>query len=318
MRVLITGVTGFVGGYLASHLGQDPQLELYAIVRDPKRLLPSLHKRVVIFTGDLCNAEFVVQTLKKIQPNQLYHLAGQSAEPQAWSDPWSTFQANVQGQLNLLSGMIDLGLKTRFLTVTSSKVYGAVPSSQMPISEATPLRPDSPYGVSKAAQDLMAQQYYLSHQLPVIRVRAFNHIGPRQSTAFVTAAFAHQIASIEAGLREPIMKVGNLAVKRDFTDVEDVVRAYQGLMSQGEPGQVYNVSSGKAVAVQQLLDILLRLSEVNIEIKQDAARMRPSDQPISYGNIIKIRQEINWEPTISIEDSLARILDYWRLLITNC
>ncbi len=317
MRVLITGVTGFVGGYLASHLGQDPQLELYAIVRDSKRLLPSLHKRVVIFAGDLCNAEFVAQTLKKIQPNQLYHLAGQSAEPQAWSDPWSTFQTNVQGQLNLLSGMIDQGLKPRFLTVTSSKVYGAVPSSQMPINEATPLRPDSPYGVSKAAQDLMAQQYHLSHHLPVIRVRAFNHIGPRQNKAFVTAAFAHQIASIEAGLREPIMKVGNLAVKRDFTDVEDVVRAYQGLMSQGKPGQVYNVSSGKAVAVQELLDILLNLSEVNIEIKPDAARMRPSEQPISYGDITKIRQEINWEPTISIEDSLARILDYWRLLVTN-
>jgi GDP-4-dehydro-6-deoxy-D-mannose reductase len=194
-------------------------------------------------------------------------------------------------------------------------VYGAVPAEELPVNEDTPLRPVNPYGVSKVAQDLLALQYHLSHGVDVLRVRAFNHLGPRQSPQFVAASFARQIAEAEAGLRPPLLKVGNLEAQRDFTDVADVVRAYALLMEKGEPGQAYNIGSGHARSVRCLLDVLLGMSKVAIHIEQDPDRARPVDAPIIVADVTRLRDATGWAPTISFEESLRRVLDYWRSVI---
>ena len=307
MRVLITGITGFAGSYLADALKNDPSVMLFGVARQPANLLPELHGQVHCFMGDLLSTEFVQTVLREVQPEVVYHLAGQASVAAAWSQPWQTMQTNLQPQLNLLEGLISLQMSPHFLSVTSSKVYGDITAAEMPLTEETPLCPDNPYGVSKAAQDLMAQQYHLSHRLPIIRVRPFNHIGPRQSDDFVTAAFARQIAMIEAGLLPPVVRVGNLTAQRDFTDVRDIVRGYIRLIEAGQPGEVYNLGSGRAVAIEQILTTLLDFSQIDIQVEQDPARMRPVDQPISYGAIDKIEQQLGWQPQIDLKTSLQEM-----------
>ncbi len=174
------------------------------------------------------------------------------------------------------------------------------------------MRPDNPYGVSKVAQDVLALQYHLSHGIDTLRVRAFNHIGPRQSPFFVAASFAKQIAEIEAGLMEPVIRVGNLEAQRDFTDVIDVMRAYALLVEHGRPGDAYNVGTGRAHAISYLLEILLSHTNINIAIEPDHARMRPSDVPVIYADNTKLRSETGWQPIYKFEGSLHRVLDYWR------
>jgi GDP-4-dehydro-6-deoxy-D-mannose reductase len=208
--------------------------------------------------------------------------------------------------------MIKLKSKARLLVVASNEVYGQVRSDQLPVTEDEPLRPDNPYGVSKVAQDVMALQYHLSHGVDVLRIRAFNHIGPRQGASFVAASFAKQIAEIEAGLREPVLWVGNLEVQRDFTDVVDVVRAYALLMERGRSGEAYNVGTGQAYSISYLLEVLLKLTTIIISIKPDPTRMRPSDVPIIYADNNKLRLQTAWEPIYKFEESLQRVLDYWR------
>ncbi|RME43990.1 MAG: SDR family oxidoreductase, partial [Caldilineae bacterium] len=302
----------FAGGYLAEELAKDPALSLYGVTRRAQPLRPPLHERVTCLHGDLRSAAFVREVLAQVRPDVIYHLAGQAFVPEAWSKPWETVEANVRPQLNLFQAMIDLGLAARFLSVTSSKVYGHAPAERMPLREDAPFSPDNPYGVSKATQDLLARQYYLSHRLPVIVARPFNHIGPRQKETFVTASFARQIALAEAGVRSPVVRVGNLSAARDFTDVRDVVRAYILLVEKGRPGEAYNVGSGRAVVVQAILEQLVSMSRVPIRVEQDPARMRPIDQPLSYGDTTKIRAETGWQPAIPLEVSLRDILDYWR------
>ncbi len=182
--------------------------------------------------------------LAEVKPEAIYHLAGQAFVPTSWSSPWETFENNVLPQLNILQAMLAQGSKARLLVVASNEVYGHVSVDKLPVNEEMPMRPDNPYGVSKVAQDVLALQYHLSHGVDVLRVRAFNHIGPRQSPVFVAASFAKQIAEIEAGLREPVLHVGNLEAQRDFTDVVDVMRAYALLVEHGQSGEAYNVGTG--------------------------------------------------------------------------
>lgn len=314
MRILITGVTGFAGGYLASHLAQNKSAELFGADIHP-RILPELKDRVALFVGDLQSPEYVTDTLKQVRPDAIYHLAGQPFVPTAWSNPWQTIQLNVLPQLNLIKGLIELEMNPRFLSVTSGKMYGLVSDELIPLKEETPFQPDNPYDLSKVTQDLMAQQYFLSHQLNIIRARPFNHIGPRQTSRFVAAAFAEQIARVEAGLSEPVIRVGNLAVARDFSDVQDIVRAYRLLVEKGRPGEAYNIGSGRAVEVQHILDVLLSLSDTEIKIEPDPSRMRPVDQPVSYGDNTKIKTETGWQPEIPLEESLRNILDFWRRIV---
>lgn len=310
MRVLITGINGFAGGYLATYLNQKQSATLYGIDISPRRLTSGFEAEV--FVGDLLDEAFVKEILAQVKPDAIYHLAGQASVSSAWTQPWRTFELNVHPQLNLFKGMIELGLETRFLSVTSSKVYSHACNAKVPFVEDEPVCPDNPYSLSKVTEDLMAFQYHLSHNLQVIRARPFNHIGPRQRPDFVTAAFAKQIALAEAGLTPPVIKVGNLSAARDFSDVRDVVRAYAMLVEKGRPGEAYNIGSGRAVVIQGILDRLIALSRIKIKVEQDPERMRPVDQPLSYGDTGKIKREIGWQPKIPLDETLANILDYWR------
>lgn len=311
MRALITGITGFAGGHLAQIL-LDRDDEVFGVARHTEKGLEHLKRQVRLITADLCDPTAVANLLTHVQPEAIYHLAGQPFVPTAWADPWGTLENNIRPQLNILQTLVKQKLKPRLLIVASNQVYGHVRSDQLPINEETPLRPDNPYGVSKVAQDILGLQYYLSHGVDVLRVRAFNHIGPRQSPVFVTASFARQIAQIEAGLIEPTIRVGNLEAKRDFTDVNDVMRAYTLLVDQGDPGEAYNVGTGQAHSIQYLLEQLLSYSQVKIQVKQDPARLRPSDVSVIYADNSKLRAKTGWEPKVKFEESLKRVLDFWR------
>lgn len=311
MRALITGITGFAGSHLAQTL-LDQGDEVFGVARDEGYGLGHLSQKITPVITDLRNPNAVSESLEQFQPDAIYHLAGQAFVPTAWANPWSTIENNVQPQLNILQAMIAQKSRARLLIVASNEVYGQAQKEQLPVKEDTPLCPRNPYGVSKVTQDILALQYHLSHNIDVLRVRAFNHIGPRQSPFFVAASFAKQIAEIEAGLTDPVIWVGNLEAQRDFTDVVDVMRAYALLVEHGQPGEAYNVGTGKAYSIKQLLDSLLNLTTLEIEVKQDPARMRPSDVPIIYADNTKLRLHTGWKPIYNFEDSLCRVLDYWR------
>ncbi len=310
MRALITGITGFAGGHLAQIL-LDRGDELFGVDCRTETELKHL-KKLPLINADLRDPATINALLSDIQPEAIYHLAGQAFVPTAWDDPWGTMESNIRPQLNILQAMVKQKSKARLLIVASNQVYGQVQKDQLPINEEMPLRPDNPYGVSKVAQDILGLQYHLSHGLDVLRIRAFNHIGPRQNPVFVSASFARQIALIEAGLIEPIIRVGNLEAKRDFTDVRDVMHAYALLVEYGESGQAYNVGTGQAHSIQYLLDVLLSYSKAKIKIEPDRARMRPSDIPTVYADTNKLCSKTAWKPEFKFEDSLRNVLDYWR------
>jgi GDP-4-dehydro-6-deoxy-D-mannose reductase len=312
VRVLITGVSGFAGSYLAEHLLAYGGYQIWGAVRQGPGQAAHLEGQVHFVSAELTEPEQVRDLLTRVQPEAIYHLAGQSFVAASWRDPWQTLETNIRGLLNLIEGLYHLKLGARLLSVGSNEEYGLVRPDDLPIRETTPARPNSPYGVSKAAQDLLGLQYFLSYGLPIIRVRPFNHIGPRQNDRFVAQAFARQIAEAEAGLRPATIQVGNLDAARDFSDVRDVVRAYHLLMEQGQPGEVYNVGSGTPHKVHELLDLLLSLSQVTIRVETDPERLRPSDVPISYADISKITATVGWTPRIPFEQSVYDVLTYWR------
>ena len=311
MRALITGITGFAGGHLAQIL-VDQGDEVFGVDIRPAQGLAHLSPAITSVTADLSDPAVITKLLSDIQPEAIYHLAGQPFVPTSWQDPWGTFENNTRPQLNILQAMVQQKSKARLLIVASNQVYGKVRPDQLPVKEDTPFRPDNPYGVSKVAQDMLGLQYHLSHGVDVLRVRAFNHIGPRQSPAFVSSSFAKQIAEIEAGQAEPVICVGNLEAQRDFTDVVDVMRAYALLVEHGLPGEAYNVGTGQAHSIQYLLDVLLDYCHVQIKIEADLARMRPSDVPILYADNNKLKAATGWTPTYTFEQSLKRVLNYWR------
>ncbi len=310
MKALITGVDGFVGGHLARYLLEQPDTTVSGTTLPSVEHFPHLSRAGVhLHQVNLTDKEAVIKLLRETNPDHIYHLAAQSFVPESFEHPWETLKNNIQGQLNILCGMLELGLNARILIVSSAEVYGPVSPDDIPIDEQQPFKPTSPYSVSKVAQDMLGLQYYLSHNLPVIRVRPFNHIGPGQSTRFVAPAFASQIAAIEAGRQEPVLYVGYLNAKRDFTDVRDMVRAYRLVMSLGEPGSVYNAGSGQAHSIRELLDILLMHTDAPIEVKVDAARMRPVEVPIIVCNPGKIRATTGWRPEYTFEQTLIDILN---------
>jgi GDP-4-dehydro-6-deoxy-D-mannose reductase len=227
-------------------------------------------------------------------------------------DPWFTLENNIRSQLNVLEVAAQMTHPCRVLVVGSSEEYGQVRPEDLPIDEDTPLRPTSPYGVSKVAQDFLGLQYWLSNRVEAIRVRPFNHIGPRQRQGFVAPDFASQIAAIEAGKAPPAITVGALNSARDFSDVRDIVRGYVMAMTLGEPGEVYNLGSGQAHTVGELLDTLLRLAGIEVEVVQDPQRIRQGDISIVAADCTRLCQRTGWHTEISFEQSLADVLDYWR------
>ena len=315
MRVLITGITGFAGSHLADYLlAEHPDVEIFGTWRWRSRTenIEHLEGRIQLIECDLKDATAVRQTLEEVRPERIFHLAAQSFVPASWQAPAETLNNNIISQTNIFEAMRSLGLDARIQIAGSSEEYGLVLPDEVPIKESNPLRPLSPYAVSKVAQDLLAYQYFRSYGLAAIRTRGFNHTGPRRGEVFVTSNFAKQIASIEAGLREPVIRVGNLSAQRDFTDVRDTVRAYWLALEKGKPGEVYNLCSGHAVTIAELLDMLLEHTDTQVEIKVDPDRLRPSDVEILLGDSSKFRGDTGWEPKIPLSRTVEDLLDYWR------
>lgn len=306
MRILITGINGFVGGHLARHLASVyDDAEIHGTVRTSPPDIP----QVIYHTLDLRDPDQVRALIEDIQPQQVYHLAAQAFVPRSFSHPWETLENNIRSQLNLILACIERDPMPRMLAVSSAEIYGVVTPDKVPMHEDLPLHPTSPYSVSKVAQDMLAQQYQISHGLPIMRARPFNHFGPGQNERFVAPAFAMQIASIEAGQQEPVIKVGDLSAKRDFTDVRDIVAAYRLLVEQGTPGEVYNVASQKAHSIRELLETLIKFAKIDIDIDIDESRLRPVHIPILLGDTTRLREETGWEPAYTFEQSLLDVLN---------
>jgi GDP-4-dehydro-6-deoxy-D-mannose reductase len=312
LRALVTGIGGFVGAHLTAYLLEERELEVWGLDLVEGRAA-QFGSRITLEVGDLLlHRAALEQLFQAARPDYVFHLAAQAFVPTSWQDPWSTLENNIRGQLNVLLVALSVEPPPRVLVVGSAEEYGLVAPDELPVDESNALRPYSPYAVSKVAQDMLGYQYYASHSLPVVRVRPFHHIGPGQSPAFVASDFAKQIAEAEAGLREPVMHVGNLEARRDFTDVRDMVRAYHLAVTRAEPGEVYNIGAERSYAIREVLDMLLAFSTVPIEVEQDPARLRPSDVPELLCDCSRFRAQTGWRAEIPLERTLKDTLDYWR------
>lgn len=315
MRVLITGITGFVGSHLTEFLLEQDGIEVFGIERWRSKTdnIEHLKHRVKMYECDMRDASSVRQVIAAVKPERVFHLAAQSFVPMSWSAPSETLVTNAIGQLNLLEAIRELELPSRIQVAGSSEEYGLVHADELPVKETNPLRPLSPYAVSKVAQDFMGYQYAKSYQMHLIRTRAFNHTGPRRGEVFATSTFAKQLALIEADLQEPVIRVGNLEARRDFTDVRDVVRAYWLALEYGEPGEVYNICSGQDYAIREVLDLLLGMTtKRKITVEVDPQRLRPSDVPVLRGDNTAFVRRTGWKPTIPFTKTLEDLLNYWR------
>jgi GDP-4-dehydro-6-deoxy-D-mannose reductase len=320
MRALITGITGFVGSHMAEYLLERGGVEVHGLVRwrSPLDNLEGCLERVRLHECELRDTHSVQKVIAAVRPDRVFHLAAQSFVPTSWHSPQDTMQNNVIGQVNIFEALLKENLTgCRVQIACSSEEYGMVHEEEAPIREENPLRPLSTYAVSKIAQDYLAYQYHQSYGLFTVRTRGFNHTGPRRGPVFVTSNFARQVAEIEAGLRAPVVRVGNLDARRDFTDVRDMVRGYWLALEKGEPGEVYNLCSGKAYSVREVLEILLGLARVEVTVEPDPERFRPSDVPLLLGDGSKFRRATGWEPLIPFETTLRDLLDYWRRRVSG-
>jgi len=308
-KVLITGASGFVGRHLIDRLLLG-DYEIVAAVFGGE--IDDAGGRVTSIALDLTSAASIDQVVEATKPDYVFHLAALSSPAASFSDDNKTVVNNIVAQANLLTALVTHAPSARVLVVGSAEEYGKVAVENLPISESCPLRPMSPYAVSKITQDFMGLQYFLSTGLHVIRVRPFNHVGEYQTEQFVLPAFAKQVALIEMGKQEPIIKVGNLEATRDFSDVKDMVKAYELILLHGEPGEVYNLGSGNETPISRLLDILLSLSTTSIQVEQDPSRMQGSDVPRLCCDATRFSQLTGWKAEIPLESTIARVLDYWR------
>ncbi len=307
MRILITGAGGFVGRHLSAYLAvAEPAAKLIGTTLLPGETVhPALHDSRHI---NLVDEHAVRALVDDCRPETIYHLAAQAFVPRSFDDPWETLENNIRAQLNIIRACLALDIRPRILVVSSAEIYGSAKTSQLPMNESAPIRPTNPYSVSKVAQDMLALQYHLSHDLPIMRARPFNHIGTGQNARFVAPAFALQIAKIEANRGEAVIYVGNLSAKRDFTDVRDIVRGYHLIAARGKAGEAYNIASGVARSIKSLLDVLLGLSSIHIEARVDPARLRPVDVPEIRGDASKLREDTGWQPRLSFKETLRDVL----------
>ncbi|MBI5144508.1 MAG: GDP-mannose 4,6-dehydratase [Candidatus Omnitrophica bacterium] len=313
-KVLITGITGFAGSYLAEFILKKKDIKLFGIKRWRSKLdnISHIKERIILKECDIKDASSVREILDEIRPNMIFHLAAQSFVLTSWNAPSETLTTNIIGELNIFEAIRQIGINPLIQIAGSSEEYGLVGKDDIPIKETTPLNPLSPYAVSKIGQDLLGYQYYKSYGLRIIRTRGFNHTGPRRNEVFVCSNFANQIARIEKGLQEGVLYTGDTFTVRDFTDVRDMVRGYWLALEKGEPGEVYNICSGRGYSIKEALDMLKSYSKKNFIVKKDPSRLRPSDVPVLIGDNTKFVKRTGWRPEIPFEKTLKDILDYWR------
>ncbi len=305
-KILITGITGFVGNHLKDHLDKnDYEVHGTSLSQESTEGNTQIHK------VNLLDEENVFKLIQELQPDLVIHLAALSSPKKSFENPKEFLQNNTDAQLNLLLAIKKAEISPRILIVSSGEIYGS--QEKLPINEAAPLFPTSPYSVSKITQDYLALQYFLSEGMDIIRVRPFNHIGPGQSDEFVVSSFAKQIAELERN--DGIVKVGNLSAKRDFTDVRDMVKAYVLILEKGKSGEVYNIGRGISYEVKFILDTLISLSGKDIRTEVDKSRLRPIDIPDIICENTKIHEATGWTPEIPLEKTLQDTLDYWRQII---
>ena len=315
MRALITGITGFAGSHLAEYiLANHPEVEVFGIMRWRSRTenIESIEGRVQLIECDLRDATSVKTLLGRVRPDKIFHLAAQSYVPSSWNAPAESLTTNVLGQLNIFEAVRELEIEPWIQIACSSEEYGLVHEDELPIKETNPLRPLSPYAVSKVGQDYLGYQYHMSFGLKVVRTRGFNHDGPRRGDVFVSSNFAKQLVEVEKGKKSAVIHVGNLEARRDFSDVRDIVRGYWLSTERCEAGEVYNLCSGKAYSIQEVLDRLIELSGVKVKVEPDPARLRPSDVPVLIGDCTKFKTATGWETEIPYDKTLADMLEYWR------
>jgi GDP-4-dehydro-6-deoxy-D-mannose reductase len=311
VRILITGISGFVGPYLARHIAKTaPEAEIWGLVwaADPAEA-PSSVQQV---DGDLTDISSLTTALDQVRPDIIFHLAAASSVASSWNHPGRFLEVNAVGTVNLLEVARTLDLDAGVVVSSSAEVYGVVPTDLQPITEDSPLEPLSPYAVSKAAQDLLTAQYFRGYGMSTIRLRLFHHTGPRRPTQFVASSFAHQIVRIERGLDPPRLVVGNLEAVRDFTDVRDVARAYWLAATRGISGEAYNVCSRRRTSIRRVLDMLLAHSEAEVEVEVDPDRLRAADIPCLVGDHSKFSDITGWQPEIPLAETLGDLLDWWR------
>jgi len=316
MKALITGIEGFVGSHLAELLIRKG-LKVGGIIYEKIPInISHIQKQIVPFRSDIRDRRKLNKVIKNFKPDQIYHLAAMSSVRDSLESPKVCFDINVMGTIALLDAVRASNHYPRLLLVGSGEEYG--PSKPVPLTEDAPLNPITPYALSKLCMEKAGMMYYLAFSLSIIRVRSFNHTGPRQSTLGVCSDFARQIAEIEAGKREPLIMVGNLRARRDFSDVRDIVRGYWLAMKKGKSGGIYNLCSGKAYSINEILKILLSMSTKKITVRVRKERLRPLDIPVLKGSYIKAKKELGWTPVIPLRRTLEDLLHYWRKqILTN-
>ena len=312
MKALIIGGAGFVGNHLIEHISKDYDWSIIATKLESETIE---YNNIDIRNLDIMDKTAVSSLLQDVKPDYIFHLAAQSSVSLSWKNPQLTVDVNIKGTINLLDAIRDLTYSPRVLLIGSGEEYGYIQPNETPVKESNPTRPGNIYAATKAFQNMIGKIYTDAYHMDIIMVRAFNHIGPGQSPIFVVSDFCKQVAEIEKGLREPVIKVGNLSAKRDFTDVRDVVRAYSMLILKGKAGEVYNVGSGKAISINDLLTFILKLSSSTIDITVDPLKLRPIDIPIIEADIHKIVEDTNWFPSVPLLETLQNALDYWRINI---
>lgn len=308
-RALIIGAAGFVGSYLIDHI-QKHCVWSIVVTKMPQETMEC--PGVDICDLDILAPEAIEWLLEEQRPDYIFHLAAQSSVAVSWKNPGLTVDVNVKGSLNVLDAVRKLDYKPRVLLIGSGEEYGHVRENEVPVQEDNVLRPGNIYAATKACQNMIGAIYAQAYGMDVMMVRAFNHVGPNQSPIFVVADFCKQTAEIEAGLKEPVIKVGNLSARRDFSDVRDVVRAYVELMEKGKAGETYNVGSGNAVEIRKILDMILSRSKKEIRVEVEPSRMRPVDVPVIEADISKLKACTGWEQKITLEETIQDTLEYWR------
>ncbi len=318
MNILITGADGFVGTHLIEHLLHDSRYKISGMVRDgaAHNLPQHLSSKVRLFACDITDAAQVTKIVRDVQPQAVFHLAGQAFVPFSFKSPYETFRVNIEGGIQILEAVRNWNKECFALIVSSGEVYGRISQQYLPADETTPIQPGNPYAASKASIDLIAQQYRQSFGMNVVVARPFNHLGPGQSEIFVGSAFAKQVAEIKLGMKKPEILVGNLEPKRDFTDVRDVVKAYIAIATAEKKSAVYNICSGSPVRIREVLEMLCELSGVAVEIRPDPERLRADDIPLIYGNNSRVKSETGWAPGIPLRQTLKDLLGYWEKKLT--